>query len=90
MAIRGGFILVLAKGVSNGMNRSNLQIQAAVSLLLEFLLEQKDILLQAIDVQRGVTNEESRTSSGNDESHSASSVESPSFDIASGSSRTNS
>ena len=72
------------------MNRANLQMQTAVSLLLAYLLEQKEFLQRVIDEQKVTDKDKPDSPSGESASHSASSEASLSFSTASGSSRTRS
>lgn len=70
------------------MKRENIQLQAAVRLLLEYLLEQKETLKAAIAMQRVGNNDDKSVQVSKAGCHSASSSDSSGSPAAPGSSNT--
>lgn len=76
------------KEVHKPMKRGNIQLQAAVRLLLEYLLEQKEALKAAIAMQRMGNKDDKRVHESKAGCHSVSSSDSSGSPAAPGSSNT--
>lgn len=72
------------------MNKGNTQVQTAVRLLLEYLLERKETLRAAIALQRVGDNDDKDAHVSKAGCHSGSSADSSGSSAAPGSSSTNS